>query len=62
MRAATITAILANGSRQALTPIDETIAAGHTSWTLDAAALSAAVAVEVVDGRGNSGMLQRDIP
>jgi neutral ceramidase len=59
VRGATITAILANGDRQALTPTAETITAAHTTWTLDAAALSDAIAVDVVDGHGNSGTLQR---
>jgi neutral ceramidase len=60
VRGATITAILADDSRQALEPTAEAISGGRTVWTLDAASLGEAIAIEVVDAHGNGGTLEID--
>jgi hypothetical protein len=60
VRDATITAISADGSRQELTPIAESVAAQHTVWTLPPNVVASAAAIEVMDKHGNSGRLQRN--
>ena len=59
VRGATIT-VIHDDSETTVTPVEEGISGGITTWTLDPADLDGAVAISVEDEYGNAGLIEFD--